>query len=424
MKRSASKKAFVAIDASVPKEWFCHCCSAQNVPNISSCYVCGRPSSYGDNVYLPLHGNYYISIRIINFPDIYVGPSKLYLRPNQVDAILGTTGIHDTNQCNWTALHHVSLAKNFQLVEHLVSNGALIEATTEHGWTPLHLCVYSGSLDITAFLVVSGADINSKTFFECNSPLHIAVQEGWFNLSSYLVEIGCDVNITNSVERTPLMIAASLGRDDIGHYLLTNKTNKANYTVMDIHGWNAQMIAEYHGYTSFVEMMVRVTTKEQQYDISELLPAAWHSPLWTQVTHARKLRTIEFLRSYETEKLLIEKMSSQDARQAFQDRLAMESSYHLSRVMARTEELLAADNNTQIAHAVSKHRKGCVGNVEKDAIEHMASEKDLATGHIHTAPPRVGGGTKTAVASSSVALATAPKSTSKLAKIGNIAMKK
>jgi hypothetical protein len=250
-------------------EWYCHCCSARNHIKQEKCRVCGRAVTYADGPHLPLH-------------DL----GRYVLRANQVGTVLPGDHIHDVNEMNWTALHSCASVGNRELVIELLEQGSEIEATTVEGYTPLHLAVYSGSLETVAVLVSRKCNVNAQTHFELNTPLHLAVQEGWRSICQYLIGAGVNTSLVNALGRTPLHIAAVTGRIDIGHYFLENKCYSVH--TKDGMGWSLQQIAEYYGHHDFEELCLRYTLTDNQYKIREIQRGDWDCELWRDVIQIKK----------------------------------------------------------------------------------------------------------------------------------------
>ena len=278
-KQSSSSSIKSSTKSQKSSEWHCHCCIARNDIDDDLCRVCGRPRSYADAPHLPLHDT-----------------GKYILRSDQVATLLPGHRIHDCNEKKWTALHSTAAIGNCDLVEELLVQGSELEATTVEGYTPLHLAVYSGSLETVSVIVKRKANLNAKTFFEQNTPLNIAIQEGWRSVVQYLIDMGADIHLVNAVGRSPLHIAATTGRVDIGTILLHNH---AKFDQMDYQGWTPQQVAEYHNHFDFQEILMRCGLKDSQYKITEIKKGEWDTELWNQVVKGRRNREVE-LESAET----------------------------------------------------------------------------------------------------------------------------
>lgn len=116
--------------------------------------------------------------------------------------------------------------------------------------------------------------------FEIYPALHIAIQEGWGNVVNYLIDVRANVHITNAVGRTPLHIAATVGRCDMGAHLLANK---AVAGALDSLGWSARQTAEFHQYSDFCELCIRAEMVDKQYSMKDVPPGKWDTPLWQEV---------------------------------------------------------------------------------------------------------------------------------------------
>jgi len=80
-------------------------------------------------------------------------------------------------------------AGNCDVVEELIRRGSLVNAVTDHGFTPLHLAAKSGSLPTVKLLCKNGANLDARTRTERNSALHIAVKEGQQAIIKFLLDL-------------------------------------------------------------------------------------------------------------------------------------------------------------------------------------------------------------------------------------------
>lgn len=260
-------------------EWNCHCCTAKNVGDAIKCRVCGRPESYALQGYgLPFHGK-----------------NSTLFRPTQILTVI--EDIHEVDSELWSALHSACASGNYPVVRDLLALKAKFQTTTSKGQTPLHLAVYSGSLDCVNELLKYGADPNISTIHEKCTPLHLACQKGFAQIAVALVDHGARVDVLNVLSRTPLHMAAEAGRVDIGNYLLSRGADR---NALDVHGWSCRQIAELFQHRDFQELMIREGMVEKQIIIKELPEAEWHSDLWFDVTRMHAARKEELRVKNET----------------------------------------------------------------------------------------------------------------------------
>lgn len=276
------KKGFDNYKSKLPKvvitendKWYCHCCMAKNEKDISKCRVCGRDKTYVVEMHLPLHGTTSEALRISQY-------DSLIKEENMED-------IHNTDSLHWTALHSCASTGNVALVDRLVTSGAVVQAVTDHGMTPLHLAAYSGSVDTIITLLKNQADVNACTYYEKLTPLHIATQEGWRDAVHLLIASGAVVDAKNILERTPLHFCATICRPDIAIELIRNG---ADVHITDIHGWNVRQIAEFHKYQSFIEMLDEVAMVGVNDDPA--IPI-WRSSIWSDVVRMKADRKKELV---------------------------------------------------------------------------------------------------------------------------------
>jgi ankyrin repeat protein len=124
--------------------WFCHCCTAKNLPAWKTCHICGRSDDYASSGYhLPFHGE----------------TGKLY-RPTQIINVL--EDIHEVDSEKWTALHSACANGNTAIVKRLLDYKAEIEAITEKGWF-----LHSVSLSFVLFIILCFVHRSSPTTPGC-----------------------------------------------------------------------------------------------------------------------------------------------------------------------------------------------------------------------------------------------------------------
>ncbi|KDO34970.1 hypothetical protein SPRG_01032 [Saprolegnia parasitica CBS 223.65] len=87
------------------------------------------------------------------------------------------------------------------------------------GATPKHVA----TLEI---VLLYGGDVNAYNKVH-QTPLYVAVQKGYLNIAAWLIVNGANVDICDSVGVSPLLLAARLGRADLVTLLLDSKARVA-----------------------------------------------------------------------------------------------------------------------------------------------------------------------------------------------------
>ena len=98
--------------------------------------------------------------------------------------------IKDSN--GWSALHYACQLGDFQSVEILINNGALIDAYSNNKRIPLHLASYRGFSNIVEYLLKNGSDPNYKDELGC-TPLHLAAKKGNVKCIDFLLKYEADL---------------------------------------------------------------------------------------------------------------------------------------------------------------------------------------------------------------------------------------
>jgi ankyrin repeat protein len=99
-----------------------------------------------------------------------------------------------------------------------------IKALDERGSTPLHVAAMGGRLEIAAWLVDKGADLEAKnpTGF---TPLSLAVRSRRPDVVRFFLDKGADVNSESRFQTTPLFTAAESGNVEILRLLIGRKAD-------------------------------------------------------------------------------------------------------------------------------------------------------------------------------------------------------
>lgn len=98
-------------------------------------------------------------------------------------------------------LSYAAISGNMQEVEQSVKSGAQVNEIDRWGWTPLLWSIYYGNTEVTKYLLKNGADPNLKS----------QLQYGIYLPGT-----------------SPLILAATYGRDDAVEALLKHKANRGD----------------------------------------------------------------------------------------------------------------------------------------------------------------------------------------------------
>ena len=107
-------------------------------------------------------------------------------------------------------------------VKLLLENGAVIDAVSPHGLTPLCSAADAGNKGMVEFLISKGANVNAMDSW---APLHYAVKHGFKTVAETLLAHGADVNVTTRDGDRPLHFAAGNGYTTLAEVLLAHKAD-------------------------------------------------------------------------------------------------------------------------------------------------------------------------------------------------------
>jgi ankyrin repeat protein len=149
-------------------------------------------------------------------------------------------------------LNDAARAGDVEKVRALVDEGAVIDAPSDRGETPLILAVLAGNDAVAELLIEKGAAIDGRNAGGF-TPLHAAAYAGDAAIAELLIDHGADIeDAQNKAGVTPLFVAAEEDQRAVAELLIAR---------------GAEIDAkERHGYT----MLTRATFKEND-DIIALL---------------------------------------------------------------------------------------------------------------------------------------------------------
>jgi len=137
----------------------------------------------------------------------------------------------------FTPVHLAVKGGSLDLLTYLVDSAkAKVSKTTKSGQYPLHLACYGGSLPLVKFLLAKKGEVrvNQQTSSEKETPLHSAAQQGHLPVVEYLVTTAkADVEIENYEEKMAADVAEDYEHMDIANYLRNVLSERALNALMD-----------------------------------------------------------------------------------------------------------------------------------------------------------------------------------------------
>ncbi|CAC5411871.1 unnamed protein product [Mytilus coruscus] len=120
----------------------------------------------------------------------------------EVAEILHQNGanIHSRNNNGDSVLHLAASQSDHSAVKLLISLGANVSARNKENQTPLDV---AKSIDVAEMLIQNGADINSADS-KGDSALHLAAIQSDDSAVKFLIKLGANVSARNNEGRTPL----------------------------------------------------------------------------------------------------------------------------------------------------------------------------------------------------------------------------
>ena len=139
-----------------------------------------------------------------------------------------------TNNNGEFPIHKAVQAKNMEIVEYLIEQGADVNTKTKFDSTPLQYAAFFDSFPVLQVLIEKGASVNDVNQLGASALLYSA-NKGNLDNAKLLIENGADLKFVSNTQNTILHAACDSGDDNLVTYLLQfqwdyNKTNQSNET--------------------------------------------------------------------------------------------------------------------------------------------------------------------------------------------------
>ena len=145
-----------------------------------------------------------------------------------------------------TLLHRAATRSDAtNIITLLLARGADIDVTNAFGGTPLFRAVFSGSTNLTAFLLTHGANPSARSRYHTgSSPLLTAIEQKYrrnLGMVELLLDAGADVNGGDNTGATPLHKALWDSNNELAQLLIergadVNATNTAGFAPLHVAG--------------------------------------------------------------------------------------------------------------------------------------------------------------------------------------------
>ena len=206
-----------------------------------------------------------------------------YLHQNGADINAQLNYDRKDISAGWTPLHCAAYYGNLEVVKYLVQNGALLNPGDKKDRTPLYYAIFYHKDDVVKYLKNAGAKemakISYKRLFDAicegdlktvelclkngvrvnakdelgRSPLYIAAKLGRFEIVKLLLQEGADIHVKSNGGQSVLYIGAYSGNVEIVKLL---HQKGADINAKDKKGWSPLHCAAYHGHLDIVKYLI------------------------------------------------------------------------------------------------------------------------------------------------------------------------
>nr|XP_008292068.1 PREDICTED: uncharacterized protein LOC103366189 [Stegastes partitus] len=137
------------------------------------------------------------------------------------EVISGGADPNSSDRFGQTVLHEISRAWSVDVMRFFLGRGSDLLRPDQFGVTALHVAAALDYQDMVQFLLdQKGADLEARTRLDQQTPLHYAAKNDAVGSIRLLLQAGAAISCTDYKLRTPLQLAANLGRSEAARLLL------------------------------------------------------------------------------------------------------------------------------------------------------------------------------------------------------------
>ena len=188
----------------------------------------------------------------------FIAPEHPFVRAAQEDNLDELTALiagMDVNlrdkRSGTTALEHAVKNANREMVQLLLSAGAIVNAKNDEGETVLMMLDDDATIDLMWDLLNAGAKVNLKDKSGTTALMHLAASNNLDTLKT-LLDAGAEVNAKNKQGQTALMLAASEG---LVNNVRTLVLAGADITAIDEHDMSAMAHAAENDHAAVIRFL-------------------------------------------------------------------------------------------------------------------------------------------------------------------------
>ncbi|XP_052076994.1 uncharacterized protein LOC127715008 isoform X1 [Mytilus californianus] len=184
---------------------------------------------------------------------------KHFFRRSTIENIVTKSDNH-----GMTPLIHACELRNdkFDVVEHLLSKGAIVNFCDDNDMTPLIVALQNDDNKLVKCLINNGALVNLPGN-KRTTPLHEMCKSGQYNNVLLLISEGSEVDIVDRQQMTPLMLASKCGYLKIAQVLIKRNATK---DAVDHNGTTALMFACMGGFIDVIRFLVEMRADVNKAD--------------------------------------------------------------------------------------------------------------------------------------------------------------